>query len=157
MPGRPTVKLDTHAAKGIFLGYTATTNNIYYMDIHTCKVKISTHVVFDEAGYTIPPSERTLIQQHLHSHSGDMQLDDTTSSLNSNDTDWLPSILHVQKLIPHATWPMRATEEAVGYDLYSAATIIIPPHHIISVPMGLVMQPPDGTYFQILPCSGLIK
>jgi dUTP pyrophosphatase len=129
------------------------------MDTTTRKVKITTHVIFDEAGYMIPPSERTLIQQNL-------QRDTTMSEASTPST---PDIdmnvvspqsqptLHVQKLIPHATLPTRATEEAAGYDLYSAAMLIIPANQMASVSTGLAMRPPQGTYCQILPCSGLLK
>jgi hypothetical protein len=37
LPGKRPAKLDTHATTVIFLGYTATENNIYYMDITTRK------------------------------------------------------------------------------------------------------------------------
>jgi hypothetical protein len=57
--------LDKHNTSGIFLGYTATSTNIYYRDIHTKKIKLATHVTFDEAGYTIPPHERTQLQHEL--------------------------------------------------------------------------------------------
>jgi hypothetical protein len=65
-PGRRPAKLDVHASHGIFLGYTATDHNVYYLDSNTKKVKISMHVIFDEAGYTLPPSHQTVLQQHLH-------------------------------------------------------------------------------------------
>jgi hypothetical protein len=54
LPGRRPAKLDTHAAMGIFLGYTSTDTSIYYQDIVSKKIKIATHVVFDEAGCTTP-------------------------------------------------------------------------------------------------------
>lgn len=182
LPGKCPPKLDTHAVKGIFLGYTATMNNIYYMDIHTSEVKITTHVVFDEAGYTIPPSERTLIQQNLQNHGqgNDLQQDlsqqdiimseaptHPTSATDTNantmadtETDTVspqsPPTLHVQKL-PHATLPTRVTEEAAGYDLYSAAMLTIPANQMASISTGLAIRPPHGTYCQIFPRSGLIK
>jgi dUTP pyrophosphatase len=127
------------------------------MDTTTHKVKITIHVVFDEAGHTIPPSERTLIQQNL-------QQDITMSEAHRQpdiDTDVVLTesqpTLHVQKLIPHATLPTRATEEAAGYDLYSAVTLIIPANQMASVSTGLAMRPPQGTYCQILPRSDLLK
>jgi hypothetical protein len=64
-PGKRPAKLDSNSSVGIFLGYTATANNIYYMDHNTKKIKIGTHVVFDEAGYTIPPANRTVFQERL--------------------------------------------------------------------------------------------
>jgi dUTP pyrophosphatase len=64
-PGRQPAKLDTHASLGTFLGYTATHNNIYYLDSHTKHIKISTHVVFDDAGYTIPSANHTNLQRQI--------------------------------------------------------------------------------------------
>ncbi len=67
-PGKRPAKLDSNSSVGIFLGYTATANNIYYMDHNPKKIKIGTHVVFDEAGYTIPPANRTVFQERLQFH-----------------------------------------------------------------------------------------
>jgi hypothetical protein len=64
-PGRRPAKLDSHSTVGIFLGFTTTPTNIYYMDHSTKRVKIGTHIIFDEAGYTIPPANCTVIQQQL--------------------------------------------------------------------------------------------
>jgi hypothetical protein len=44
-------KLDRHDFKGIFLGYSATDNNIVYLDLDSGVVKRSHHAKFDEAWY----------------------------------------------------------------------------------------------------------
>jgi hypothetical protein len=44
-------KLDGHDFTGIFLGYTATYNNITYIDLDSGLVKTSHHAQFDEAWY----------------------------------------------------------------------------------------------------------
>ena len=44
-------KLDGHDFTGIFLGYTATDNNITYIDLDSGLVKTSHHAQFDEAWY----------------------------------------------------------------------------------------------------------
>ena len=62
LPGRRMAKLDTNTALGIFLGYTATDNNIYYQDHATRKIKVATHVSFDEAGCTNSPNNLTVLQ-----------------------------------------------------------------------------------------------
>jgi len=62
LPGERSAKLDSHTTTGIFLGFTATDHNIYYRDNTTKRIKIATHVTFDEAGMTIPPAERTPAQ-----------------------------------------------------------------------------------------------
>ena len=49
---RPT-KLDHHISNGTFVGYTATTKNMYYIDDATNTVKNGTHALFDEAHFTV--------------------------------------------------------------------------------------------------------
>ncbi len=56
-------KLDRHDFKGIFLGYTATDQNIIYLDLDSGVVKSSHHAQFDEAWYlqpTRPPAAQLL-------------------------------------------------------------------------------------------------
>jgi hypothetical protein len=56
-------KLDCHNFKGIFLGYTATNQNIVYLDLTTGVVKQSHHAQFDEAWYlqsSQPPAAQLL-------------------------------------------------------------------------------------------------
>jgi hypothetical protein len=52
--GKRRSKLDRHAFTGIFLGYTATDENIRYIDVNTRVVKTSHHAIFDEAWYLQP-------------------------------------------------------------------------------------------------------
>jgi hypothetical protein len=56
-------KLDRHNFTGIFLGYTATDQNIMYLDTTSGIVKTCHHAVFDEAWYlqpTQPPTAQLL-------------------------------------------------------------------------------------------------
>jgi hypothetical protein len=56
-------KLDRHNFKGVFLGYTATDQNIIYLDLDSGVVKSSHHAQFDEAWYlqlTRPPAAQLL-------------------------------------------------------------------------------------------------
>ena len=55
--GKKAAKLDLHTSAGRFLGYTATDKNIIFMDSVTKRIKTATHVVFDEAGMTLPANE----------------------------------------------------------------------------------------------------
>ena len=57
-------KLDRHDFKGIFLGYTATDQNIIYLDLDSGVVKSSHHAQFDEAWYLQP--KRPLAAQLLY-------------------------------------------------------------------------------------------
>jgi hypothetical protein len=50
-------KLDLNTSAGTFLGYTATDKNVVYRDNVTVRFKTATHVMFDEAGMTLPDTE----------------------------------------------------------------------------------------------------
>jgi hypothetical protein len=77
-------KLDHHDFKGIFLGYTATDQNIIYLDLDSGMVKSSHHAQFDEAWYlqsSRPPAAQLLYElvvlpeaKHVDegSHRGDV-------------------------------------------------------------------------------------
>jgi hypothetical protein len=52
--GKRRSKLDKHDFTGIFLGYTATDENIRYIDVTSRIVKSSHHAIFDEAWYLQP-------------------------------------------------------------------------------------------------------
>jgi hypothetical protein len=52
--GKRRSKLDQHSFSGIFLGYTATDENIRYIDVDTRVVKSTHHAIFDEAWYHQP-------------------------------------------------------------------------------------------------------
>jgi hypothetical protein len=52
--GKRRSKLDRHDFTGIFVGYTATDENIRYIDVHTQMLKSSHHAIFDEAWYLQP-------------------------------------------------------------------------------------------------------
>ena len=52
--GKRRSKLDRHDFTGIVVGYTATDENIRYIDVNTRMVKSSHHAIFDEAWYLQP-------------------------------------------------------------------------------------------------------
>ena len=52
--GKRSSKLDRHDFSGIFIGYTATNENIRYIDVESGLVKTTHHAVFDEAWYLQP-------------------------------------------------------------------------------------------------------
>jgi hypothetical protein len=65
-------QLDRHDFTGIFLGYTATDQNILYLDLDSGIVKSCHHAVFDEAWYmqpTRPPAAQLLYDLGLESDS----------------------------------------------------------------------------------------
>jgi hypothetical protein len=65
-------KLDRHDFTGIFLGYTATDQNIIYLDLNSGIVKSCHHAVFNEAWYlqqTCPPAAQLLYDLNLDADS----------------------------------------------------------------------------------------
>ena len=72
--GKRRAKLNWHDFKGIFLGYTATDDNIRYIDVHSSVVKTSHHAVFDEAWYlqlTRPPAAQLLYDMDMEADYDD--------------------------------------------------------------------------------------
>jgi hypothetical protein len=68
--GKRRAKLDRHDFTGIFVGYTATDDNIRYIDVQTGLVKASHHAVFDEAWYlqpARPPAAQLLFDMGMES------------------------------------------------------------------------------------------
>ena len=137
-------KLDQKNTNGIFLGYTATDNNIYFEDDTTNKVLISTHVLFDEAHLSVPQSMAPIASQALQ----------RSGYTPENDT---PKPIKFKILSSHATTPSLSTPESIGLDIYSASTepIIIEPNCVASIPTDIAMEPPAGTYVRLASRSGL--
>jgi deoxyuridine 5'-triphosphate nucleotidohydrolase len=172
LPGKRIAKLDPNTASGVFLGYTATDSNIYYQDYTTKKIKVATHVSFDEAGYANHPMKLTLLQQQLQTNepcsmaNPDIKVYDIVIHTDPTGVPLLGQAesntlvtgtnccLQVHKLSDRATIP--TTAEAAGYDLYSAVDIEIMPHTVTKIPTNIAVRPPQGTYCQIWSRSGLV-
>jgi dUTP pyrophosphatase len=159
LPGRRPAKLDSHTSGGIFLGFTATSHNIYYRDSETKRIKIATHITFDEAGYSVPTHAQTPFQRALQrwgSHDTNTATDGMQNQQPTLSSDDQSSSILVQQLTPNATIPTRGTADSAGLDLYSAESILIPPGVPTAVPTDIAVCPPMGTYCQIQSRSGLI-
>jgi hypothetical protein len=80
-------KLDRNDFTSIFLGYTATDQNIVYLDLETGIVKRSHHAQFDEAWYL--QATRPLAAQLLYDLG--LEVDDCTDTVNMDVTPpWPP-------------------------------------------------------------------
>jgi dUTP pyrophosphatase len=146
-------KLDLNTTVGTFLGYTATDKNVIYMDSVTKKIKTATHVIFDEAGYTLPAVQLTPLAKALQQFgSGEEEAVETPAAATAKEAT---SKLQVKCLSLHATIPTRATDGSAGCDLYSAIDITIMPKTRACIPLDITFIPPVGTYGQILSRSGL--
>ncbi len=178
-------KLDINTTVGTFLGYTATDKNVLYIDSITKHVKTATHVIFDEAGLTLPaaqltPSAKALqkfsFNQEFQTDSDDCAAGDevqpetpvthpASAELYNNTIHEKQNqhanaatnqpFLQVKCLSINATMPTRATDGSVGYDVYSAVDAIISPRSRACIPLDITILPPPGTYAQIMSRSGL--
>jgi len=63
--------------------------------------------------------------------------------------------LKVKKLTNEARIPTRGSGGAVGYDLYSSDTVVIPPTHRALVGTSIAVAFPCGVYGRVAPRSGL--
>lgn len=65
--------------------------------------------------------------------------------------------MNIKLLTPTAKLPLRGSEYAAGYDLYSDNTriICIPPHTTAKIATGIAVELPEGTFGGIFARSGL--
>lgn len=63
--------------------------------------------------------------------------------------------LLVKKLSDSAIVPQRATQNSIGYDLYSNETMKVKAGGRALIRTGIAVKTPDGTYGRIAPRSGL--
>lgn len=76
-------------------------------------------------------------------------------SVDSGCPSTPPVKLLYQRHSPFAIAPAKATSGSAGYDLFSAADVVIPPHSRALIPTDLSFQFPRGVYGRIAPRSGL--
>jgi dUTP pyrophosphatase len=63
--------------------------------------------------------------------------------------------LRFAKLSSNATSPMKASEHAAGYDLFSAYDYTVPPSGKVLALTDIQIAVPDGCYGRVAPRSGL--
>ncbi len=93
-------KLDRHDLQGIFLGFTATDQNITYLDLNTGIVKQSHHATFDKAWYlqpSRPPAALLLYDLGLEAET----IPITSTGPAQFDTE----VSHNVSTPPMAPWP----------------------------------------------------
>ena len=64
-PGDKKAKLDKHTSNGVFVGYTSTMKNVYYIENSTSVLKIRVRKLFNEAHFTSPRSKQPIAAQAL--------------------------------------------------------------------------------------------
>jgi hypothetical protein len=149
-------KLDYHKTTVIFLGFIPTPKNIYYIDRTTRKIKMATHITFDEAHYTNeaqlrPPAAQALI------NLGFKEEEDIAVHYQVNTSHQPSQTPQVQLLSFSLRLPQQCSEQAVGYDVSSTMKCSLEPHNITEIPLNITIAPPPGTYTHILPRSSLAR
>ena len=150
--GKRAAKLDIHTFSGRFLGFTATPNNITYIDDKSKRIKTGVHVIFDEAHFSetsikAPFAAETL--QRLGYHAKEEYIEDILATEEDRK-------LYVQKVHKDAKVPTRGSPNSIGYDLFSCndEDIIIKAGELGIIPTGIAMKCPANTYGRIAPRSG---
>ena len=64
-------------------------------------------------------------------------------------------LLKIQKLLPNAMSPTKASKRSIGYDIYANNNTTVPSNNNQLIDTGLAMTPPQGSYIRIAPRSGL--
>jgi deoxyuridine 5'-triphosphate nucleotidohydrolase len=159
-PGKRPFKLDHHVSQGFFLGYTATDKNIIYIDKRTGTIKVTTHVIYDEAHMSVPASQAPLAAQTLQRlgyYAKEDWKEIEPGIWNVNEIPEEASKLLIQQLTPTSTIPTRSTPESIGLDLYADTDtdLVLLPGSVTPISTGIAIQCPVGTYSRIAPRSGL--
>jgi deoxyuridine 5'-triphosphate nucleotidohydrolase len=71
------------------------------------------------------------------------------------DKELAPLLVKPYTREPACSPPTRATPDSIGYDLYTAEELTIPPHSWALVPTGYIIKTLEGTYRRIAPRSRL--
>ena len=155
-PGNRKAKLDHHTESGIFIGYSATSDNVYFIDDATGLVKLGTHVIFDEAHMSVPARKAPLSAEALQRvgyYNREQWIDDCVRNEFQADST---QRIQVERITPTALLPTRGTKDAIGMDLYSDMDdVTIQPDQTLIFQTGIRAAAPPGTYLRVAPRSGL--
>ena len=74
--------------------------------------------------------------------------------MDSHTPSFFPK-LRIKKLIPKAHLPVKGSEHAAGYDLFSSEDIVVKANGKALISTGIAMAIPVGNYGRVAPRSGL--
>jgi hypothetical protein len=132
-------KLNRYDFAGIFLGYTASDHDIWYLDLELGIVKESHHAVFDEAWYTQPhrpPAAQLLYDHGLEAEDGPFSEIGPEPCMTHAPYPPVPSSLGDKNkwAIPsrylHTPLPLRCTEQPTIWAAAAARTVLPIPDKI---------------------------
>jgi hypothetical protein len=104
-PGRRPSKLDIHAIRGRFLGYTSTLKQIYYLEHSSSKIKIAANVRFDEGMSNVPLDKLPPYVLQLRRALGQ------STPLPSSSNDYVPPPDDIDILASPELFPVTFTHE----------------------------------------------
>ena len=139
-------KLDRHDFTGIFLGFTATDQNIIYLDSSSGVVKSCHHAVFDEAWYlqlTRPPAAQLLYDLGLEADTSPINLEGPISltpigTITLVGIPWPPSppLTFLPKKPPPASLfaplPLRVTAQPNQWAAAAARVKAVAPNRSVA-------------------------
>ncbi len=63
--------------------------------------------------------------------------------------------VRIKKISPDINLPEYHTSESAGFDIASAADVVVPPGEVVKIPTGLVIEAPKGHFLLIAARSSL--
>lgn len=144
-PGLKPENLDNHTSNRIFVAYSATTKNIYYIDDATLVVKNSVQALFDEAHFTAPWAKTPLAAHALHSLGYSVFRDEF-----SNGKFKSKHKLQLKLISSNATTPVRNTTSSIGYDIFTSSNdAILHPGESSVFNTGIIVAMTPGYYLDL--------
>ena len=132
------MKLDKIDGTGHFMTYKGTDKIFYVIDSTTKRECVVTHAVFDEAHMSVPKSKQppmaTALQQAGYSAIKEKR----------------QLRLNVKRLNPTVKLPVRATDGAAAFDVYSGEDVEVPARQQVKISTKLCLEIPKGYYVQLL-------
>ena len=154
--GERAAKLDNHTAEGIFLGFTATDANVYFIDDETGTIKTGQHVIFDEAHMTVPAGHAPLAAQALQRLGYYVKETWVDEEKKAEMAQQQKNTMQFCPLTETAKIPTCGSDEAIGFDLFlDLPSVTVEPGQVQLLPTGISARPPHGSYLRIAPRSGL--
>ena len=121
-PGRKPAKVDNWSSNGIFVGYTSTTKNIYYINNATSVVKTGVYAVFDEVHYTAQRAQQPFTAQTLQTLGYSAFRDKFKNGVFQKKHKLKTHLVH--HII---TTPTRTSDNSLGFDIHTCLTTSILP------------------------------
>ena len=150
-PGKRRFKLDNNTSQGYFLGYTAISKNINYIDLHSGNVKLATHVIFDEAHMTTPAKYTPVAAQTLQRlgyYSKEIYQQNEIDGIWTVDTnvEEHPNCTFF-KTRESADMPIELSEHRWGFR--ATESLIVPPNSTITFDTNIGIKCYNNTYTYI--------